>query len=155
RFELLVRDPRPGGPWPDRFVYLFDGSGLPRSPAAYVSWDREPTTGIASDRYALDYEDRWLLTGLRLLSPCGAGADLLDRFKGRAGLSPQDAESEALWNDASIYLGGIVGPVRAIRYVQGAASGLNTIHHDVVYRGRWDRAISLRVHPLDNVWFYF
>jgi hypothetical protein len=154
RFEIRVVDPRPGGPYPDRFVYLFSGSGLAHSGVNYISWTGSAAANISSVRFELDFLDRWLLTGYRVIPPCGSGGDLIDRFKGRAGLAPDRAESEEIWNATSTYLGGLVGPVRAIRYVRGAASGVNTVHHDVVYRGFWERVVNLRVHPTSGVWFY-
>ncbi|UCF68338.1 MAG: hypothetical protein JSV80_03310, partial [Acidobacteriota bacterium] len=62
---------------------------------------------------------------------------------------------EETLNLNSWYLGGLLGPIRAIRYVRGAKSGVNTIHHDVVYRNFWMRRINLRVHPLAEFKFYF
>jgi len=103
---------------------------------------------ISTDAIALEYEDRWLLTGFRVFAPCGDGSDLVDRVKGRAAPLVGNQEDEENWNENSSYLGGIVGPVRAIRYVRGATSAVNTIHHDVVYRGFWKRQVNLRVHPL-------
>jgi len=44
--------------------------------------------------------------------------------------------------------------VRAIRYVRGAASGVNTIHHDVIYPAFWERVVNLRVHPIARVALY-
>ena len=155
RFELRVVDSRPGGPYPDRFVYVFTGSGLVRSAVNYMSWTASASGGISSIRFGLEFADRWLLTGYRVNPPCGTGTDLIDRVKGRAGLAPDRAESEETWNPISTYMGGLIGPVRAIRYVRGAASGINTVHHDVVYRGFWERVVNLRVHSISAVWFYF
>ncbi len=44
--------------------------------------------------------------------------------------------------------------MRAIRYVRGAASGLNTTHHDVIYPAFWERVVNLRVHPIARVALY-
>lgn len=154
RYEIHVYDPRTGAPDPDRYVYLFHGSSLPLSPTDYVSWTVSPTTAVTTADFTLEYTGNWLLTGLRVFSPCGTGVDLIDRFKGRAGTGPQ-SETEQLWNSYSTFLGGLIGPIRAIRYVQGAASGVNTVHHDIVYRDYWERHINLRVHPITPVWSYF
>ena len=64
------------------------------------------------------------------------------------------SESEEVWNVNAIFMGGIVGPVRALRYIRGAASGVNTIHHDTVYPNLWERKIRLRVHNLSSIWLY-
>jgi hypothetical protein len=154
RYEIAVTDPRVGSTTPPRWLYLLAGSGLPRSTDAYVRWDGRRWTGIAADRYRLGYADKWLLTGLVVKTPCGGGVDLLDRIKGRAGFALDRGENEALWNLTSFYLGALVGPVRVIRYVKGAASGFNTIHHDVVYPEYWERHIALRVHAVSDVWLY-
>jgi len=155
RFEIRIADPRPGGPYPDRFAYVFTGIGLTRSATHYVSWSELPASTVSSAKFSVEYQDNWILTGYRVASPCGTGDNLLDRVKGRAGLSPQQAESENTWNATSQFLGGIEGPVRSIRYVRGAASGIDTVHHDVIYRGLWDRVVNLRVHPINGVWLYF
>ena len=42
-----------------------------------------------------------------------------------------------------------------MRAVRGAKSGVNTIHFDVVSRGRWTRVVHLRVHPLHQFDVYF
>jgi len=154
RAETAVTDPRPDV-GTTKFAYLFAGGDLAHSPSSYVTWDGGEYSSIQTGLFALDFTGRWLLTGLRVLPPCGTGADLVDRVKGRAGANPQLGETEETWNGTSWYLGGIAGPIRAIRYVQGAASGVNTVHHDVVSRSRWKRQVNLRVHPLTQVWLYF
>ena len=156
RFEIMVVDPRPVNPDPPRWAYLFTGPGLPTSPASYVSWNGQSAASITTDSFRLDFDGNWLMTGLTVFSPCGSGADLLDRFKGRAdpgtGLPRQDEED---WNANSTYLGGLTGPVRAIRYVRGARSGVNTILRDIVEPGAWARRVNLRVHPVAAAWVYF
>jgi uncharacterized repeat protein (TIGR01451 family) len=162
RYEIRVTDPRPGAPVTDRWVYLFSGSALPASPVQYVSWNLSRFTSISTPEFAMDYQDVWLLTGYRALA-CGSGADLIDRLKTRAGLDLDQAESEEDWNISSFFgvdwgahgPGGILGPVRAIRYVRGAASGVNTLHHDIVYEKQWFRTVDLRVHSLGPaIWHY-
>jgi hypothetical protein len=153
RYEILASDPLVSGPERDRWVYVFAGSGLPPSPPGYVQWNALETGAVVSDRMTIEYTGRWLLTGYRVTG-CGSGADLIDRYKARAGLSPDQGETEEVWDLASTYLGGIVGPVRAIRYVLGAASGFNTTHHDVISRGSWKRTVNLRVHPISAIWKY-
>jgi hypothetical protein len=155
RYEVAVDDPRPGSGSPTRFVYLFTGPAPPLSDRSYVQWNLGVDQSIETELYALDYQGNWLLTGYRVFPPCGSGLDLIDRLKGRARPLPERFEDEEGWSSNSFYLGGIVGPVRAIRYVRGATSGVNTIHHDVVYDAFWYRRINLRVHPIVDAWFYF
>ena len=153
RHELVVTDPRPGAPAPERRVYLFTGASLPRSPVSYVAWSGSASGDIVSSSWSVEFSDRWVLDGYRVLPPCGLGSDLIDRIKGRAGRN-LNLESEQEWNLGSEYLGGVVGPVRAIRYVRGAASGVNTTHHDVIYPAFWERVVNLRVHPIARVALY-
>lgn len=160
RYEIVLTDSRPGAPFATRYVYLFTGVGLPVSPTSYVSWTVSPTTNAITDLYSLEYQDKWLLLGYKVQAPCGTGADMLDRFKVRAGIAPNNSETEQGFNNLappvnSTFLGGLSGPIRAIRYVMGAASGVNTIHHDVIYRGVWERHVNLRVHAIAQVWSYF
>ena len=154
RLEASILDSRPGS-GETRYTYLFAGAGLPHSPTQYVTWDGSEFSTISTDVMALDFTDKWLMPGIRIATPCGTNADMIDRAKGRAGAAPHLGESEQLWNGTSTYLGGILGPVRAIRYVRGAASAANTIHYDVVSRARWHLQINLRVHTVNQVWFYF
>lgn len=162
RYEIHVMDPRSGAPVPEGWVYLFTGDGLATSPVSYVSWGGLNTDPMSSDLMELGYDGNWKLTEYRVLAGCGSGADLLDRLKARAGSAPDAGESEEVWNQSSTYLGaglpgeerGLVGPVRAIRYVRGAASGANTIHYDIFYRKLWVRHVDLRVHSVPNVWHY-
>ena len=160
-YEIEIADPRAGAPFATRYVYLFAGSGLPTSPTSYVSWTVSAATDATTDLYTLEYQDRWLLLGYKVASPCGTDADMLDRFKVRAGIAMETAESEQFFNDLNLgppvdstFLGGISGPVRAVRYIMGAASGVNTIHHDVIYRGLWERHTNLRVHLIQQVFAY-
>lgn len=154
RLEIEIRDPRTGAPVPSRWVYVFTGDALPTSPSTYVDWNLLPSGVMRSDALELTFEDRWLLTEFRVPAPCGTGEDLIDRFKGRATTHEGNQEDEEGWNLNSTYMGGLTGPVRAIRYVRGATSGVNTVHHDVVYRNWWRRTVNLRVHPLADVRVY-
>ncbi len=153
RFEIEVHDPRPGAPLTPRYAYLFSGPSLPRSPVDHVNWSVSPGNRISTPTWFIGYSDRWILDEFGVEPPCGYGTDLIDRVKGRAGAN-LSMESEQDWNATSIFLGGLVGPVRAIRYVRGAASGMNTVHHDVIYRGFWERFVNLRVHPIAAIALY-
>ena len=154
RIELELVDPRSSAPSPSRFVYVYLGDDLARADTAYVSWDPGPTGTLTTSTLQLRWEGNWQLTEFRVLAPCGTGEDLIDRVKGRARTDQGITEDEDAWSLNSSYMGGMVGPVRAIRYVRGAASAVNTIHHDIVYRGWWERVINLRVHPLAEVRLY-
>lgn len=153
RIELKVQDSRPGS-GSVRWAYLFAGAELLTSEVSYITWGGGPTDPVVTARFELDYEGPWLLTGLRVPAPCGSGSDIIDRIKGRARPLLGNREDEEGWSSNSTYLGGIAGPVRAIRYVRGATSAVNTIHRDIVTLVSWTKTINLRVHPLVEVEFY-
>ncbi|MBP7148116.1 MAG: hypothetical protein KBD01_11260 [Acidobacteria bacterium] len=155
RFEIQILDPRPSANVPPRWAYVFVGDGLPRSDTVLVSWAGTNTSTMMSDQMELTFYGNWLLTQFRTVAPCGTGNDVIDRLKGRARTLGDRLEDEEGWDENSVYLGGRVGPIRAIRYVRGAESGVNTIHYDVMYRRFWTRVFDIRVHPLPEVWFYF
>ena len=153
RHEISVTNP--DLPSDVRRVYLFNLTGW-TAPPGYVTWDGAANSSISSGVFELEFTDRWLLLGYRVQTACGSGADLIDRVKTRTGEIGQPlTETEELWNSTASYLGGIVGPVRAIRVVRGAASAINTFHHDLVYENLWEREITLRVHPLGKITYYF
>lgn len=155
RWEIQTFDPRPGVNSPPRWVYLFSGSGLPRSELRYITWNGLPHALVTTSRYQMDYGGNWLLNGFSVLAPCGDGLDLIDRLKGRAHTVGTLSEDEENWSTNSSFVGAKVGPVRAIRYVLGATSGINTIHYDLIYDTFFARTVNLRVHPLQEVSFYF
>lgn len=154
RFEIVANDPRPDAPVAQRRFYVFSGQGLPTSGVAYVNWNGAANSAIATSGHRIGFSDRWLATSYAVEAPCGAGLDLIDRFKGRAGRNLEN-ESEQDWNATSVYMGGLSGPIRAMRCVKGAASAINTIHCDTMYRERWDRLVMLRVHPIPRIAIYF
>lgn len=155
RYEIAVNDPAPAFSSEPTWVYLFRGDGLELASLGYMEWEAErPSSAIVTPRFTMDFQDRWLLTGYSVSPSCGTGTDLIDRYKGRGGAQPHVAETEDFWNPISFYLGGLLGPVRAIRYVRGAASGFNTIHHDVVYPAFWERQINLRIHDIADIYLY-
>lgn len=154
RLEVRVTSALPGQPSDVRWVYVFEGDALPRSAVSYVQWNGQVDSPVVTTAFTVGYEGPWLVTGLAIAPPCGSGVDLIDRVKGRAQLDTTGQEDEQQWNGSSVYLGGRVGPIRAIRYVRGAQSAINTIHHDVIYRARWRREINLRVHALRSASLY-
>ncbi len=152
RHEIEVTNP--DEPTDVRYVYLFSLSNW-QVPSGYVNWAGTQSADISSSSFELEYLDRWLLHGYRVNAPCGSGLDLIDRLKTRTGVIGNPlTETEEMWNSTAIWLGGKVGPVRAIRSVRGAASAINTFHHDLVYNNLWEREVTLRVHPLGLITYY-
>lgn len=158
RYEVAVSYPQPGKgskSEPPKWIYLFSGPGLPLSPNSYVAYTPSPAGSMTTSKFAVDYQGNWIMSGLRILPSCGSGADLIDRLKGRALTAGNLGEDEVVWSFASRFYGGKAGPVRAIRVVLGAASGVSTLLQDIAYRGLWEREIHLRVHAVPEVRFYF
>ena len=113
----------------------------------------DPVSGIATVEtavYSAGYEGRWRLTRLEVKPE----PDLLDRIKARA-YAVVGSETEETFEGTSLMLGTCAGKVRALREVQGAASGPGTTHLDVFYRDLWRRTLNLRVHPMPHIWYYW
>lgn len=133
-----VADPAAPRPSTDRFV----GDGVT----------------VTTDAYVFDATGRWMIRGLRVASPDGAGygQDLVDRWKGRAFQSSPDStislvgfeDEQVNWEANSALLGERVGPVRAIREVWGADSGTNVTKTEIFQPGGIAYRYRLRVHPI-------
>ena len=171
--EIQVSDPLSGA---KAFVYLFRGKADPSlNGITYRLTDnREHSAVIETDYYRINYSRRWVLDQI-LIKPKlgGKGVDLIDRLKFRAySLTPKPTkklgnfnETEDYWSDGpgdcgfsssgcSWYLGHKVGPVRAIRMVQGAASGPTTSYFAFFYRRMMTMKINYRVHAMPDIWCY-
>lgn len=150
------------------FVYLFTGppgSGpLLPPPTDYVDLDYRPgadplseDTTVAGDGCAFHLRGFWLLDGLFVpTAGGGSGTDFLDRLKRREAAT-DDAhfgENEELWSQTSCLLGHKDGPVRVIREIQGAASGVNTTKTEYYYRSHLTERVNLRVHPIPNLFSF-
>jgi len=152
RVEVRLRDPLSGNVG---WVYLFTSPGLAdEDPTfSYVSYMApDPETGIAdleTPTYRIGFEGRWLLTRLEV----GAGPDLLDRLKVR-GYGLVGEQTEQGYEETSHMLGAYAGKVRAVREIQGAASGPLTTVEDIFYRDSWLRNNHLRVHLMPDVWVF-
>ncbi|MCA9734302.1 MAG: hypothetical protein H6696_03935 [Deferribacteres bacterium] len=176
RLEIAISDPvQPGT---QTFVYLFSVKGTKsmRGDLTYhLTNGREHGAVVETEYYRVNYSRRWVLDQIRIKNTLqGNGQDLIDQLKFRAyGLTPQSSrkmgmfnETEEYWSDGpgdcqfskkqgcSWYLGHKVGPVRAIRMVQGAASGPTTSYFSYFYRKMFAVQVNYRVHPLPYLWFY-
>jgi hypothetical protein len=153
RIELRIEDPLDAT---TGWLYLFTSPSIVDvDPSfSYVSWSGpDPNSGVASVQtlvYEIGYTGRWRLT--RLAIP--PGPDLLDRVKARA-YALVGSETEETYERTSQMLGARSGKVRALREVQGAASGALTTHIDAFYRDIWRRTINLRVHTMSHIWYYY
>jgi hypothetical protein len=152
RIELRIDDPLSGA---RGWLYLFTSAVLSdEDPSfAYVTYAAsDATSGVAvvdSPTYMAGYEGRWRLTRLEV----HPHPNLLDRVKVRA-FALVGSETEETYERTSEMLGAYSGKVRALREVQGAASGVLTTHVDAYYRDAWRRTVNLRVHPISHIWTY-
>jgi hypothetical protein len=147
------------------YAYLYTADAPPTlpDPTDYVDLSTVPIdetledTAIATDAYALHYSGRWRLDALAV-PPAGggSGADLIDRLKFREATSDNatGGETEETWDQFSCLLGQKDGPVRVLREVQGAASGVNTTHTLHFYAALFQDRVNLRVHAIPNVVSY-
>jgi hypothetical protein len=152
RIEIRMEDPLGSG---TGYLYLFTSPLISDANPSffYVTYlTTDPVAGAAEVEtpvYRIDYEGRWRLTGLEVKPHL----DLLDRVKARA-YGIVGSETEETFQQTSLLLGERSGKVRALREVQGAASGPGTTHIDVFYRDVWLRILNLRVHAMPNIWYY-
>ncbi len=172
RFEVAISDPlKPGT---TGYIYIYTSTKIESAGQSYVNYtmyeSSENKAIIDTDHYQAHYSRRWVLDRIILKSPLqGDGkTDLVDRFKFRAYALTWENESEDFWSDGpgqclyrvssgkpcSWYLGHKTGPVRAIRMVQGAASGPTTMYFSFFYRKMIGYEISYRVHALPRMWYY-
>ncbi|MFW9770418.1 MAG: hypothetical protein ACFFEM_16485 [Candidatus Thorarchaeota archaeon] len=144
------------------YAYLFTATAppAPPDPTDYVQLSFVPIdatledTTIATDRYSAHYSGRWRLDQLAIPpTGGGSGADMIDRLKFREATSANatGGETEETWDQFSCFLGQKDGPVRVIREIQGAASGVNTTHTVSLYESLFDDRVNLRVHAIPNV----
>ncbi|MCA9734301.1 MAG: T9SS type A sorting domain-containing protein [Deferribacteres bacterium] len=169
RVEVKVTDPLDNS---TGYVYIYVSSKLSFKGQNSVSYalvppDVEHAADIESDYYIMHYSRRWVLDEVRVKSALGGkGVDLIDQIKFRAyALTPQN-ETEEFWSDGpgvcgfssgkgcSKYVGHKTGPVRAIRQIQGAASGPTTSYQAIFYNKMLSMQINYRVHSLPNLWYY-
>jgi hypothetical protein len=156
RYDLTISDPIDGS---KSFIYLFtfaqDAPSVPSSGLSYTRNSQTEEASIETSLYREHFASRWVLDDLRINEGNGPqqATRLIDRWKGRA-FGVAHGENEETWTVSSTYLGDLSGPVRAIREVQGAASGTTTTYIAEFYPDRMRLTMNLRVHPVSNLWFY-
>jgi hypothetical protein len=122
------------------------------------STDRFPRDGVTvtTDTYTWRATGRWMVRSMQVANGSGYGADLIDRWKGRAFQQSPDSsisvvgfeDEQVNWEANSSLLGERLGPVRAIREVWGADSGTNVTKTETFYRDAVTYRYHLRVHPI-------
>jgi hypothetical protein len=123
------------------------------------STDRVPRDGITvtTNRYQLKATGRWMVRDYKVAKSAGGyGADLIDRWKGRAFQQSPDSsvsvvgfeDEQVNWEANGALLGWRQGPVRAIREIWGADSGTNVTKTETYYRNADTYRYHVRVHPI-------
>ncbi|ROH86533.1 hypothetical protein ED208_15995 [Stagnimonas aquatica] len=125
------------------------------------STDRFPRDGVSvqTDTYVWKASGRWMVREIGIAKPDGSGnygADILDRWKGRAFQQSPDStislvgfeDEQVNWEANSSLLGERCGPVRCIREVWGADSGTNVTKTETFYRDAISYRYHVRVHPI-------
>jgi hypothetical protein len=125
------------------------------------STDRFPRDGhtVRTDTYKMVATGRWMLREMHVTQPgrkASYGADLIDRWKGRAFQQSPDSsislvgfeDEQVNWEANSALLGWRAGPVRALREVWGADSGTNVTKLETYYRHAIAYRYRVRVHPI-------
>lgn len=125
------------------------------------SSDRFPRDGVTvqTDSYVWKATGRWMVREIGIAKPDGSGnygADLIDRWKGRAFQQSPDStvslvgfeDEQVNWEANSVLLGERCGPVRCIREVWGADSGTNVTKTETYYRDMVVSRYHVRVHPI-------
>lgn len=162
RYEVTIDD---GMGAPIGTCYLFTAGVAPLPPDAtnYVQYAFMPITDVLENTtatgvtYRMHYAARWRIDELAVsIAGGGADMDLIDRIKRREGAAADGTggEDEELWDETSCFLGHRAGPVRAIREVQGAASGVNTTYTMYFYAAMMVERINLRVHAIPSIMQY-
>lgn len=141
---------------------------------ARESKDRFPSDAmtVTTPTYRLRATGRWMVRELNIRRPDTLdvpgrgeglyGADLIDRWKGRAFQQSPDSsisvvgfeDEQVNWEANASLLGWRVGPVRAIREVWGADSGTNVTKTETYYRDADVYRYRVRVHPIPSDGLY-
>lgn len=165
RVGLTVADPLGGA---DRHVYLYvhDGSLDPtagRNDVDYAynllsgsylqtynrSQGPNPEDSTArTAAYEMHFSDRWIDDRLVVTTPGATGVDVLD-WHGIQGTPSLCGNTTATFSNGSgAMIANVDGPVRAVRSVVGAESGVITQREWWFYPDRIDISFVIRVHPL-------
>jgi len=145
---------------------------VPPPPHDSTSDDRFPRDGVtvSTGSYKWRASGRWMVRGVQVAAPGQPivrvsdasfasrvyGADLIDRWKGRAFQQSPDStislvgfeDEQVNWEANSSLLGERVGAVRAIRETWGADSGTNVTKTESFYRDAITYHYHVRVHPI-------
>lgn len=167
RYEIQLLDKLNGA---TRWVYAFMWTDTPTdlSTVSYVSYEPDDpedvlncppsieacgtATAQPSDRlsnyagFVVHWGGNWILDALQYDD--GSSGDLIDEWRLETG-----NEDEHSWSSAGRpqFLAWKVGPVRMVRGIQGAQSGVMTTRYDFVYPTRLETVTNLRVHDINLV----
>ncbi|MCB9504264.1 MAG: PKD domain-containing protein, partial [Deferribacteres bacterium] len=156
RYEIQITDPLNGAVG---YLYIFTSSSLSYAGGDLISYSRSVTgqysesTNVTSNYYSAHLSGNWILDEIHVQN----NPDLIDRLKFRvyALNGSEFHETEDYWSEGrSDYMGAVDGPVRAIRMVQGAASGPTTTYFMKFYRKSLRVTYHYRVHGIPDLWYY-
>ncbi len=156
RYEVKITDPNDNS---TGYLYIYTSATLSYTGPSYVTYNRVVTgeftenTDITTDIWEGKYTMNWVFENLRLKNK----ARLIDRYKYRVySLNEADNETEEYWSTdgRSTYIGHVTGPVRAIRMVEGAASGYVTTYQTEFYRKMQRMRVYYRTHGVARLWTY-
>lgn len=172
RYEVRARDPISGNSgW--FYIFAHTTTSFTKSGTSYVTYEvpssgscagdrtprqscgtvsASPTSSTQSSYYKMQWAGNWTLATLEIEPP----TDLLDRVKGRAVPVTGGNETEKTWDwgVCPIFRGYTAGPVRLVRSIQGAQSGVVTLKNEFVYGRFVDVEIEFRGHEINSFKWY-
>ncbi|GAB4228250.1 MAG: hypothetical protein Kow0062_29380 [Acidobacteriota bacterium] len=166
RYRITLADPRDGDA---RYVYAYmfrsNPPAVPSADYVQVTSFSDPTCTLpgpascnrikgtpaapvpSSLTYEVHFLGNWIVDEFRAIENGADKLDLLDRIR-HATLG----ETEETWSTQGHprFLGLVDGPIRALRGVQGAQSGVHTTRYDFVYPTVFETVLNQRVHALEQ-----
>lgn len=171
RVGLAVEDPISSA---IRYVYFFVSGGqlVPGAGKKLVSYEFKLNSGdyktnfdlqglnpeastVATTQYRLGFSAEWVLDRLEVRAGAATGVDVLDRHKFQFAPGVCNRTTGTFSAGGGAFIANKNGPVRGIRSVVGANSGVVTQRDWLFYEGRVDIVSYLRVHAIGGTWFFF
>lgn len=153
-----------------KYIYLFESDGSLSSDANlnYVDYQMDSiisssyltnfnlldsatnyeTSKIITSSYELEYESEWINNQVKIFKGNATGLNIIDRnevFINHPGSCIRSAE--IISNGQNAFIANIDGPIRAIRSIMGAKSGITTTRVNYFYEHMSETHTDVRVHP--------
>ncbi len=156
----------------DRYVYLYvhDGSLDPSAGRNYVDYTFNLLSGdylqtynlgtgfnpedsvAVTSAYRMRFTDRWVNDELVITTPGATGDDVLDWHGIERGPGDCGNTTVTFSRGGGAFIANIDGPIRAVRSIVGAESGVIAQRDWKFYPARIDITFFVRVHPLCCSW---